>query len=189
MAKKQTAPALPTFPKTPDFWGDEETGKPERLSPDELEDPDILSVAKNTLAQLEAWRAAQENPDEAEARQCYAENVALHLVGVFPNARISAEAYAAAAGEDLVEYSADIVRAMAQRARRTLKTVPPLAQLLEWCKAESEKRYEQLMAYQRDLTAYRFALEKAQRGAEPKEMSNDTCLDNYRAASTHRKTN
>ena len=97
MAKKQTAPALPTFPKTPDFWGDEETGKPERLSPYELEDPDILPVAKNTLAQLEAWRAAQENPDEAEARQCYAENVARHLVGVFPNARISAEAYAAAA--------------------------------------------------------------------------------------------
>jgi hypothetical protein len=165
MAKKQTAPALPTFPKTPDFWGDEETGKPERLSPYELEDPDILPVAKNTLAQLEAWRAAQENPDEAEARQCYAENVARHLVGVFPNARISAEAYAAAAGEDLAEYSADIVRAMAQRARRTLKTLPPLAQLLEWCKAESEKRMAQLFAYRDDLREYRRTLEAGQREA------------------------
>ena len=165
MAKKQTAPALPTFPKTPDFWGDEETGKPERLSPDELEDDVTLPVARDTLAQLEAWRAAQENPDEAEARQTYAENVARHLVGVFPNARISAEAYAAAAGEDLAEFSADIVRAMAQRARRTLKTLPPLAQLLEWCKAESEKRYEQLFAYRSDLAAYRAALEAGQREA------------------------
>ncbi|MCA3361566.1 MAG: hypothetical protein ING08_16015 [Roseomonas sp.] len=165
MAKKQTAPALPTFPKTPDFWGDEETGKPERLSPFELEDPDILPVVQNTLAQLEAWRAAQENPDEAEARQCYAENVARHLVGVFPNARISAEAYAAAAGEDLAEYSADIVRAMAQRARRTLKTLPPLAQLLEWCKAESEKRMAQLFAYRDDLREYRRTLEAGQREA------------------------
>jgi hypothetical protein len=165
MAKKQTAPALPTFPKTPDFWGDEETGKPERLSPEELEEPHILSVARDTLTQLEAWRAAQENPDEAEARQCYAENVARHLVGVFPNARISAEAYAAAAGEDLAEYSADIVRAMAQRARRTLKTLPPLAQLLEWCKAESEKRMAQLDAYRDDLRAYRFTLENGEREA------------------------
>jgi hypothetical protein len=165
MAKKQTAPALPTFPKTPDFWGDEETGKPERLSPDELEDDVTLPVARDTLAQLEAWRAAQENADEAEARQCYAENVARHLVGVFPNARISAEAYAAAAGEDLAEYSADIVRAMAQRARRTLKTLPPLAQLLEWCKAESEKRMAQLFAYRSDLAAYRATLEAGQREA------------------------
>lgn len=165
MAKKQTAPALPTFPKTPDFWGDEETGKPERLSPYELEDPDILPVAKNTLAQLEAWRAAQENPDEAEARQHYAENVARHLVGVFPNARITAEAYAAAAGEDLAEYSADIVRAVAQRARRTLKTLPPLAQLLEWCEAESKKRMAQLYAYRSDLAGYRATLEAGQREA------------------------
>jgi hypothetical protein len=165
MAKKQTAPTLPTFPKTPDFWGDEETGKPERLSPYELEDDVTLPVARDTLAQLEAWRAAQENPDEAEARQCYAENVARHLVGVFPNARISAEAYAAAAGEDLAEFSADIVRAMAQRARRTLKTLPPLAQLLEWCKAESEKRMAQLDAYRDDLRAYRFIIESGQREA------------------------
>lgn len=165
MVKKQTAPALPTFPKTPDFWGDEETGKPERLSPEELEEPHILSVARDTLAQLEAWRAAQENPDEAEARQYYAENVARHLVGVFPNARISAEAYAAAAGEDLAEYSADIVRAMAQRARRTLKTLPPLAQLLEWCKAASEKRMAQLDAYRDDLRDYRLTLEAGQREA------------------------
>jgi len=167
MAKKQTTPGLPTFPKTPDFWGDEETGKPERLSPFELEGDgfNYLIVAKDTLAQLEAWRTAQENPDEAEARQYYAENVARHLVGVFPNARISAEAYAAAAGEDLAEYSADIVRAMAQRARRTLKTLPPLAQLLEWCKAESEKRMAQLDAYRDDLRAYRRTIESGQREA------------------------
>jgi hypothetical protein len=165
MAKKQTAPGLPTFPKTPDFWGDEETGKPERLCPFELEDDDILPVARDTLAQLEAWRAVQENPDEAEARQAYAENVARHLVGVFPNARISAEAYAAAAGEDLAEYSADIVRAMAQRARRTLKTLPPLAQLLEWCEAESQKRMAQLFAYRDDLAAYRRTIESGQREA------------------------
>jgi hypothetical protein len=65
----------------------------------------------------------------------------------------------------LAEYSADIVRAMAQRARRTLKNLPPLAQLLEWCEAESKKRMAQIYAYWNDLGEYSRTIESGQREA------------------------
>ncbi len=161
MAKKSTTPDLPTFPRAPHFWGDEETGQPERLSPDELEIDECnpLRLAREAVDQYATWIKVQENPAEAEARQHYAENAARHLVGVFPNTRINLESYATAAGEELAGYSADIVKQVAQRARRTLKTLPPLALLVAWCEAESEKRLAQLQAYRDDLRAYEWTLE------------------------------
>ena len=117
------------------------------------------------LAALKEWLAIQQDAGEADARRSYAENAAKYLVGVFPNARINTEAYATAAGEDLAHYSADIVKAAAEKARRTLKTLPPLATLLEWCEAENRKRLVQLRALQEDLEKYRLAIEAGMREA------------------------
>jgi hypothetical protein len=151
MAKQAKAPPQPTFATIPPFYGDEETGEPDKPSPYDLEDWDVMNAAVTGVAAYTGWQKIQHDPTEAEARATYAEHVARHLVGVFPNARVSVEAYATAAGEELAGYSADILKGIGQRARRTLKTLPPIAQLVEWAEAESRKRTRQLVAYEAAL--------------------------------------
>jgi len=168
MVKKNTAIAGPTFPQALMSWGDllfnwedEAAKKPARSSPASLDDSggEMAQDETRRLAAFKEWLAIQQDAGEADARRAYAENAARYLVGVFPNARINTEAYATAAGEDLAHYSADIIKAAAERARRTLKTLPPLATLLEWCEAENQKRLIQLRALQDDLEQYRLAIE------------------------------
>ncbi|MBM3589324.1 MAG: hypothetical protein FJX33_16345 [Alphaproteobacteria bacterium] len=174
MAKKNTAITNPTFPhklialgEHIFWWDDEEAKRPLRSSPYSLDDSggEIARDEMLRLAALKEWLAIQQDAGEADARRSYAENAAKYLVGVFPNARINTEAYATAAGEDLAHYSADIVKAAAEKARRTLKTLPPLATLIEWCEAENRKRLVQLRALQEDLEKYRLAIEAGMREA------------------------
>lgn len=174
MAKKNTAITNPTFPhklialgEHIFWWDDEEAKRPLRSSPYSLDDSggEIARDEMLRLAALKEWLAIQQDAGEADARRSYAENAAKYLVGVFPNARINTEAYATAAGEDLAHYSADIVKAAAEKARRTLKTLPPLATLIEWCEAENRKRLVQLHALHEDLEKYRLVIEAGMREA------------------------
>lgn len=166
MAKQAKAPPQPTFAVIPPFYGDDETGEPDKPSPYDLEDWDVMNAAVTTVAACKTWLAVQEDPTEAQARQDYAEHMARHLTGVFPNVRVSVEAYATAAGEELGIYSADIVKGIGQRARRTLKTLPPIAQLLEWAEAESRKRKRQLWAYEAALSVHAGCIAAGKREAE-----------------------
>ena len=196
MAKQVKAPPQPTFATIPPFWGDDETGEPDKPSPYDLEDCDVMDAAVTGVTAYRAWRKIQDDPAETEARATYAEHVARHLVGVFPNVRISADAYATAAGEELAGYSADIIKGIGQRARRTLKTLPPIAQLVEWAEAESRRRTRQLWAYEAALArhadclalgrqqAERIALKIEQAGLHP-ELTADAIQRVFRFITLH----
>lgn len=117
---------------------------------------DLWEDMTQFMEQVRNWWRIQDDPDEAAARTDYASHAARYLAGIFPNARVNVEAFAAAAGEDLGRFSADIVKMVAEKARRTSKTLPSLAQLLEWAKAEAERRsvqYDVFLTAMRDFDA------------------------------------
>jgi hypothetical protein len=170
MAKTKTAAAAqipqPTFAQcNMDCW-DDETNMPDTASPYDLEDYEVMAIVKADIAAFSKWRDIQDDKAEAPARQAYAEHVASYLVGVFPGARVNTKAYAAAAGEDLAGFSADIVKLVAQRARRTLKTLPSIAQLYEMATIEQSRRMRQWNAYKEALKAHTFAIAKSKVDAD-----------------------
>ncbi len=118
------------------------------------------------LREYEAWKQIEADQAEAEPRRLYAEQAARHLVGVFPNARVSAAAYAAAIGEELGHRSADLLKLVAQRVRRTSKTLPPIATLIEMVEAEADKRHRQAAVYRGALQAHADAIAAGQRWAQ-----------------------
>lgn len=85
--------------------------------------------------------------------------------GIFPNARVNVAAYGEAAGEELGRYSADIVKLTAERARRTSKTLPSIAQLVEWAVAEAKQREQQHRAFQTAMRGYRAAIKRGEEQA------------------------
>jgi hypothetical protein len=121
-----------------------------------------LSAARDFIKQFWRWRNIQTDPDEARAREEYAAHIARYLVGVFPNARLNVEAFAIAAGEDLGQFSADIVKLVAQTARRSSKTLPSLAHLLELAMAEEQRRWAQLDALEQAMREYKKAIDRGQ---------------------------
>jgi DNA-binding FrmR family transcriptional regulator len=166
MAKAKTAAVpQPTFAECKAEYWDEENNRPDCPSPDELEDWDVMQAAKSHIASVHRWLGIQEDPAEAHARAEYAAHAALYLSGIFPHARVNGPSFAAAAGEELGRFSADIVKMIAERARRTSKTLPSIAQMLEWADAEHQRRTAQSAAYIRALAAREMALEQGRRRA------------------------
>jgi len=170
MAKKPTATPIaakqPTFAECKaEFW-DDERDRPDSPDPRDMTDYDTRICAEKFIAAARRWLDIQNDKAEAQARAEYASHAAKYLVGLFPNARVNVDAFAMAAGEDLGNYSADIVKLVAEKARRTSKTLPSLAQLLEWCEQESKRRREQLYAYYRAQEEHRNAIERGRRHAK-----------------------
>jgi hypothetical protein len=133
---------LPTFATldTTGYW-DSEAGKPAPHTGDDLTCDETREVfLKPWLAAWAEWRRIQNDPAEAPARRTYAEHCARHLVGIYPNVRVSPDAYAAAMGEELGGYSADVVKQATQQARRTCKTLPTVAHLVEAADTEVNRR-------------------------------------------------
>ncbi|WP_431269782.1 hypothetical protein [Dankookia sp. P2] len=157
--------AQPTFAACNlDCW-DEDTNQPSKPSPYELEDPDVMASVRTDVDRFKAWWAIQTDEAETEAREAYGASAARYLVGIFPNARVSVEAYASGAGEELSRFSADIAKLVCQRARRRLKALPPIAQLVDWAEAETEKRERQWRAYEAALASHARAIAAGEREA------------------------
>jgi hypothetical protein len=116
-------------------------------SVEDLVDGEAREVVETWLCGFEKWRRIQSDRTEAEARAAYAEHAAAHLVGIFPNTRVAAESYAAAAGEELAGFSADVVRIVAKRMRATRRQLPTIAELIEAARAEVEARWAQYRDY------------------------------------------
>lgn len=134
---------LPTFCTMPEISWDDERNAPDPLSARDMDSEETREWAEEMCKALEAWRDVRDDPREADARRAYAEHVARYLVGIFPNARVNAEAYAMAAGEELGMFSGDVVKLVGQRARRSSKTLPSIAHLFEWAEAETKRRNAQ----------------------------------------------
>ncbi|MGC5198345.1 hypothetical protein, partial [Aphanothece microscopica] len=146
----KAAPAnSPTFAACRVEHWDDEKNQPDPLEAEDYEDCDVKEAADRFLCDYGAWRKIQADPAEAQARRAYAEKGAAHLVAIYPNVRISAENYAAAVGEDLAEYSADIVKMVVERTRRTSKTLPTIAVLRDMAANEAERRDKQAAVYRR----------------------------------------
>lgn len=168
MAKPKTMQASIKQPTFADCdvagWWDETDGGAWTPGVETL-DCDLGSDIPEFMERVRDWRRIQSDPDEAQARKDYASHAARYLAGIFPNARVNAEAYGEAAGEELGRYSADIVKAVAERARRTSKTLPSIAQLLEWARTDSERRNAQYDALQRAMHDYEAAIRRGQEQA------------------------
>jgi hypothetical protein len=154
VSKRAATQKEPTFATCSALYWDDEHDRPDEPTPADLCDDGVVDAVNDYLAAYADWLAISEREDEAEARRAYAEKAARHLVGVFPNARVSEGAYAAALGEDLGGHTADIVKAIALRARRTCKTLPPVATLVEWAEEEAQKRHRQARAYRDALAGF-----------------------------------
>ena len=172
---KSTEPArLPTHATGLTLYWDDEKNQPDPVTAADIENYDVREAAETFLAEYEAWKQIEADQAEAEARRLYAEHVARHLVGVFPNARVAADAYATAIGEELGNRSADLLKLVAQRVRRTSKTLPPIAALVEMVEAEASKRHRQAAAYRKGMTAHADAIAAGRRTAQ--EMAAEIAL-------------
>lgn len=164
--KKAAEPErLPTHATGLVIAWDDKKDRPDPVTATEVEDRGREHF-ETFLREYEAWKRIEADQTEAEARRLYAEQVARHLVGVFPNARVSAEAYAAAIGEELGHRSADLLKLVAQRVRRTSKTLPPIATLIEMVESEADKRHRQAAVYAEALRAHADAIADGQRRAQ-----------------------
>ena len=158
---------IPVIGKQPTFaecslelWWDDAEGA---WAPDPWElDGEQLPEVEKFIKQFWQWRLIQTDPDEAMAREAYATHAARNLVGLYPNSRVNADAFAIAAGEDLGQFSADIVKLVAQTARRSSKTLPSLAHLLELAMAEEQRRWAQLNALEQAMREYKKAIDRGQ---------------------------
>lgn len=165
MAKPKTVQAStkqPTFADAKsilEFW-DYEEDAPCQPSAADLEDYETAEAMGRFHKAFWAWRRIEIDEDEAAARAEYASHAAQYLAGIFPNARVNVAAYGEAAGEELGRFSADIVKIVAERARRTSKTLPSIAQLVEWAEAESERRWRQERAYIRAMVDHESAVNR-----------------------------
>lgn len=157
---------LPTFCTMPDFCWDDERNAPDPLSARDMECDETREWAREFVDAVVRWLTVQDEPREADARRAYAEHVARYLVGIFPNARVNAEAYAAGAGEELGAYSGDVVKAVGQRARRTAKTLPSIAALVDWAEAERARRCAQSGVCVRALAAREMQIQAGHEKAE-----------------------
>ena len=144
---------------------DDEKNRPYPVTATEVEDGGREHI-ETFLRDYEAWTRIEVDQAEAEARRLYAEHVARHLVGVFPNTRISAATYASAIGQELGHRSADLLKLVAQRVRRTCKTLPSIAALIEMVEAEADKRHRQAAVYAKALRAHADAIADGQRRAQ-----------------------
>lgn len=164
MAKTKTAvqpSKLPTFAEcSVEYWWEEDGGAwvP---SISEIRH-DLLTDITEYMSLFDKWWRIQNDPDEAEARKDYASHAARYLVGIFPNARVNVEAYGEAAGEELGRYSADIVKLVAEHARRSSKTLPSVAQLVEWAVAEAKRRERQHRVFQTAMRDYEAAIKRGE---------------------------
>jgi hypothetical protein len=151
----------PTFAECSlELWWDDAEGA---WAPDPWElDGEQLPEVEKFIKQFWQWRLIQTDPDEAMAREAYATHAARNLVGLYPNSRVNADAFAIAAGEDLGQFSADIVKLVAQTARRSSKTLPSLAHLLELAMAEEQRRWAQLNALEQAMREYKKAIDRGQ---------------------------
>ena len=163
MAKSKTAQSggkQPTFAEcVMEFW-DDETGKPDQPSAAQVEDLDTAEAIARFQKGFLEWRRIQDDDGEAEARVEYASHAALYLTGIYPNCRINPPSYAAAAGEELGRFSGDIVKMVAERARRSSKTLPSVAHLVEWAQAEHDRRWKQQRALHGAVREYNAAIER-----------------------------
>ena len=167
VVKDEPEPAKPTFAECDcaRFW-DGEMDRPHPCTTYDLEDGEIAEAARDYIAVWETWQRIQRDPAEADARVAYAEHAARHLVGVFPNCRVSTDAFAAAAGEELGRFSADVVRLVAQHVRRSCKSLPPLAQLIELAERECRRRTETAGVLIRAWEAHAAAVRRGRAQAE-----------------------
>lgn len=168
MAKTKTAAQagkLPTFAECSlQGWADDEAGGLWVPSISDIKN-DTLDIIVEFIGNYDKWWRIQCDPDEADARKDYANHAAQYLTGIFPNARVNVAAYGEAAGEELGRYSADIVKLTAERARRTSKTLPSIAQLVEWAVAEAKQREQQHRAFQTAMRGYRAAIKRGEEQA------------------------
>lgn len=165
MAKTKTAvqpSKLPTFAECSlEFWADDEAGGL-WVPPVSSIKGELLNDIVEFISLYDKWWLIQHDPDEADARKDYASHAARYLTGIFPNARVNVEAYGEAAGEELGRYSADIVKLVATRARRSSKTLPSVAQLVEWAVAEAKQREKQHHALQTVMRDYNAAIKRGE---------------------------
>jgi hypothetical protein len=108
--------------------------------PEPEEDPALIAAH---AAALERWRST---PAGDAASADYAEEAALRLVSIFPNAKVNALRFAAALAEDCNHVTADIVRHVLTIIRRTAKSLPPIATIREMASAERHARHRLLAA-------------------------------------------
>jgi hypothetical protein len=162
-AKTKAQPAkLPTFAECSlQGWADDEAGGLWVPSISEIKN-DMLDIIVEFIGKYDKWWRIQCDPDEADARKDYANHAAQYLTGIFPNARVNVAAYGEAAGEELGRYSADIVKLVAERARRSSKTLPSVAQLVEWAVAEAKQREKQHRAFQTAMRDYNAAINRGE---------------------------
>ena len=165
MVKPTDPTRLPTHATGLRLKWDAEKDRPDPVTATEVE-RDGREYFETFLREYEAWKQIEADQAEKDARRLYAEHVARHLVGVFPNARVLADAYAAAIGEELGDRSADLLKLVAQRVRRTCKTLPPIAALIEMVEVEANKRHRQAAVYRNALKAHADAIAASQRMAE-----------------------
>lgn len=159
--KAQTG-KLPTFAECSlQGWADDEAGGLWVPSISSIKN-ELLTDITDFISSFDKWWDIQHDPDEADARKDYASHAARYLTGIFPNARVNVEAYGEAAGEELGRYSADIVKLTAERARRSSKTLPSVAQLVEWALAEHQRRESQYSALQEVMRDYGAAIKRGQ---------------------------
>ncbi len=163
----KTEPAkLPTFARCRAEHWDEEANRPDTATPDDMESYDVAEAVTGFLRDYAEWRRIEADETEAEARRAYAEHMARYLVGVFPNAKVNPDAYAKAVGEDLAHRSADILKDVGQKVRRTSKTLPTIAVLIDMAETEATRRNKQAAAYRSAVEEHRAALERGKRLAE-----------------------
>lgn len=159
---------LPTFSDLDcsPFWDADEKAPWPQTATDMLDDELREEYAKPWLAAYDTWRLTQSKPAEAPARAAYVDRVARHLIGVYPGVRIAPDAYAAAMVEDLSSFSADVVRLAAQRSRRTCKTLPTIAHMLEACQVEVGQRQAIAGTLRRAIAEYEAAIAKGSAEAD-----------------------
>ncbi|MGK7871449.1 hypothetical protein [Falsiroseomonas sp. E2-1-a20] len=150
--------AEPTFATIACQYWDEETDAPYSPRVEDLVCADGREDAEGFLRDHADWLRITHDTAEADARRQYAEHAGAYLAGIFPNARVNPSAFSAACGEELGCYSADIVRLVGQRARRSAKALPPIATLIEWAELEAKRRRRQAKAYEDALRAYHDAV-------------------------------
>lgn len=163
----QTEPAkLPTFARCRAEYWNEEANRPDTATASDMDSYDVAEAVEGFLRDHAEWRRIEADASEAEARRAYAEHMARYLVGVFPNAKVNPDAYAKAVGEDLAHRSADILKDVGQKVRRTCKTLPTIAVLLDMAEAEASRRDKQAAAYRRAVDDHRAALARGKQMAE-----------------------
>ena len=156
MSKQSKTPA-PTFATL--------TTKLDELDSRDLCDGELATCARQWLADFDEWRRITNDHTEAEARAEYARHTARHLVEVFPNARVGVATYAEAMGEDIADYSADVIRLVAKRWRATRKSLPTIADMREGCEAEARERWKWRNHFSGAIAAHEASIQKGQEQA------------------------